>query len=233
MNISNKGIELIKQFEGCRLTAYQDVVGVWTIGYGTTNADRSITGTEIKSGLQISQQTADEWLRRSLNKKYHNKVMKYDSTYRWNQNQYDALISFAYNIGSIDQLTANGTRSIDKISEKILSYHYAGGKSYSGLKRRREAEKALFDAPVKIKPGWNRDHNGWWYMFDDGSYPTCCWKLIDHYWYYFNDDGYIMLGWQQIEGEWYYLDTTDDENMGRCWHEKPGGKGAMELWYVE
>jgi len=67
-SISQVGINLIKQFEGCYLTAYQDCVGIWTIGYGTTNADKLITGTSIYKGLKISQSTADEWLRLSIKK---------------------------------------------------------------------------------------------------------------------------------------------------------------------
>lgn len=65
--VSNAGINLIKEFEGCHLTAYQDEVGVWTIGYGITNSDRSITGTTIKRGIKISQATAEKWLKESLN----------------------------------------------------------------------------------------------------------------------------------------------------------------------
>ena len=65
MKISENGLNLIKSFEGCRLTAYKDSVGIWTIGYGTTNADRAITGTAIVSGLKINQATADEWLKNS------------------------------------------------------------------------------------------------------------------------------------------------------------------------
>ena len=88
MKISDNGLNLIKKFEGCRLTAYQDAVGVWTIGYGTTNADKAITGTTICQGLKITQETADEWLRQSVDKKYGHKVDKY-SAYNWNQNEYD------------------------------------------------------------------------------------------------------------------------------------------------
>ena len=142
--ISDKGIDLIKEFEGCRLTAYQDEVGVWTIGYGITNADKSITGTTIKRGLKISQSTAEKWLEESLNRKYLPKVMKYDTRYNWNQNEIDALTSFAYNIGSIDQLTANGSRSREIIAKKMLEYNKAGGTVYRGLTRRREAERKLF-----------------------------------------------------------------------------------------
>ena len=65
--VSKKCIDLVKEFEGCRLKAYKDEVGVWTIGYGITNSDKSITKTTIKSGLTISQATAESWLTKSLN----------------------------------------------------------------------------------------------------------------------------------------------------------------------
>ena len=149
MQLSQKGLDLIKEFEGCRLTAYQDAVGVLTIGYGTTNADKAITGVLITPGLTITQKVAENWLKLTTDKKYGANVTKYDNKYHWNQNQYDALVSFAYNIGSIDQLTQNGTRTIAQISEKILAYDKAGGKVLAGLTRRRKAEKELFDTPVK------------------------------------------------------------------------------------
>lgn len=147
--ISNAGINLIKEFEGCHLTAYQDEVGVWTIGYGITNSDKSITGTTIRRGLKISQATAEKWLEESLNRKYLPLVMKYDTRYGWNQNEIAALVSFAYNIGSIDQLTANGSRSRATIAVKMLEYVKAGGVTYNGLVRRREAERKLFLTPAK------------------------------------------------------------------------------------
>lgn len=146
--ISDNCLALVKRWEGCYLTAYLDPVGVWTIGYGTTNADKSITGVTIKKGLKISQATADKWLRESLNQKYLPKVLKYDGKYNWNQNQLDALVSFAYNIGSIDQLTALGTRSIKQISAHIPAYNKAGGRVLTGLTNRRREEKALFDRKV-------------------------------------------------------------------------------------
>ena len=149
--VSQIGINLIKEFEGCHLTAYRDEVGVWTIGYGITNADKSITGTTIKQGLKISQSTAEKWLEESLNRKYLPLVMKYDTRYGWNQNEIDALTSFAYNIGSIDQLTANGSRSRETIAKKMLEYNKAGGTVYRGLTRRREAERKLFLTPMEGK----------------------------------------------------------------------------------
>lgn len=150
-HVTNKCIKLVKKFEGLYKKAYRDEVGVWTIGYGITNADKSITGKTIKAGLVISEKTADNWLERSLNNKYLQKVMKYDNKYRWNQNEIDALVSFAYNIGSIDGLTANGTRSRATIAAKILEYNKAGGKVYRGLTRRRTAERKLFLTATKAK----------------------------------------------------------------------------------
>ena len=148
--ISKNCLDLVKKFEGCRLTAYRDEVGVWTIGYGITNSDKSITGTTIKRGLKISKETAEKWLEESLNKKYLPLVLKYDE-YNWNQNELDALVSFAYNIGSITQLTAKGTRSKKTIAAKLLEYNKAGGKVYRGLTRRRKAEQKLFLISVKKK----------------------------------------------------------------------------------
>lgn len=149
--VSKKCITLVKEFEGLYLKAYRDEVGVWTIGYGITNVDKAITKVTVKAGLKITEKTADNWLERSLNSKYLQKVMKYDKKYNWNQNEIDALVSFAYNIGSIDGLTANGTRSRATIAAKILEYNKAGGKVYRGLTRRRKAERKLFLTATKAK----------------------------------------------------------------------------------
>lgn len=134
MKTSQTGIDLIKQFEGCVLTAYKCPAGVWTIGYGHTAG--------VKQGQRITAAQAENYLKTDL-QPYEKKVDRY-SRYGWNQNEFDALVSFAYNIGSIDQLTANGTRSRAVIAEKMLSYNEAGGVILSGLVRRRQAERQLF-----------------------------------------------------------------------------------------
>ena len=144
MKTGNAGLNLIKQFEGCRLTAYKCPAGVWTIGYGHTAG--------VTSGQTITQAEADKMLVCDV-EKYERKVNKYNDRYRWNQNEFDALVSFAFNIGSIDQLTANGTRSRAVIAEKILLYNKAGGKVLNGLKRRREAERVLFLTPCEKTSG--------------------------------------------------------------------------------
>lgn len=142
MKISTTGLNLIKSFEGCRLTAYKCPAGVWTIGYGHTG--------NVKSGQKITQAKADAYLKSDL-AKFEKHVASYDKKYKWTQNEFDALVSFAYNVGSITQLTANGTRTKKQISEKILAYDKAAGKTLAGLTRRRQAEKALFDKPVATK----------------------------------------------------------------------------------
>lgn len=136
MKISDTGLSLIKRFEGCSLASYRDPVGVWTIGYGHTKGVRPMQ--------VISQEEADRYLREDV-VRAEQAVMKYDSKYHWNQNQFDALVSFAYNIGNINQLTAKGKRSISEISAKIPAYRKAGGKVLMGLVARRAAEKELFD----------------------------------------------------------------------------------------
>lgn len=145
MKISDKGLQIIKDFEGCELTAYKCPAGIWTIGFGHTG---KVNGKVIRKGMTITELKATELLKEDV-AKFEKAVLKYNSKYNWNQNQFDALVSFAFNIGSIDQLTANGTRTIAEISAKIPAYNKANGQTLAGLTRRREAEKELFDMNVK------------------------------------------------------------------------------------
>lgn len=137
MKVTNECIEMIKNFEGCRLTAYKCPTGVWTIGYGHTGG--------VHSGLTILPETADHYLREDI-KRFENHVNDFNVRFKYHftQNQFDALVSFAYNIGSINQLTANGTRNKRTIAEKMLLYVKAGGRVLEGLERRRKAEHDLF-----------------------------------------------------------------------------------------
>ncbi len=143
MKTSEKGFEIIKKHESCRLTAYLDPVGIPTIGWGHTSG--------VKIGQTITQAQADAYLAQDVGTA-ERAVAKYDATYHWNQNQFDALVSFTYNCGTgnLDKLTANGSRTVAEISVKIPSYNKAGGKVLSGLVRRRSDEKALFDAPADV-----------------------------------------------------------------------------------
>lgn len=142
MKTSNSGISLIKKFEGLRINAYKCPAGKWTIGYGHTNG--------VKQGDSINEYQAEEYLREDL-KIFENHVLKYDNIYHFNQNQFDALVSFTYNCGqaNLKSLTQNGKRTISQISRKILLYNKSGGVVLRGLQRRRKEEKLLFDTPVK------------------------------------------------------------------------------------
>lgn len=142
MKISSKGLVLIKKHEGCRLTAYKDAGGVTTIGYGHTKG--------VKMGQIISQEQADTFLVKDC-ASAEAAVNKYMSKYNFNQHQFDALVSFAFNVGSIDKLTVNGRRTIAEISEKIPAYCYCGGQKSQGLVNRRRAERELFDTPVIVQ----------------------------------------------------------------------------------
>lgn len=135
MKTSNECIKMIKKFEGCRLRAYRCPAGVWTIGYGHTNG--------VRSGMSITQKQADEFLKQDL-EKYESHVNGYDNRYHWTQNEFDALVSFAYNIGNITGLTSGGTRSKNVIAKKILLYNKANGVTLPGLVKRRQAEHDMF-----------------------------------------------------------------------------------------
>ncbi|MEG7663762.1 lysozyme [Hafnia paralvei] len=144
MRASENGINLIKKFEGCRLTAYQDSVGVWTIGYGWT---QPVDGKPVGKGMTITQQKADDLLKQG--------VIQYEAgvhglvTVPLNQNQYDALVDFAYNLG-VNAL--KGSTLLKKLNagdyagaaNEFTKWNKAGGKELAGLTRRREAEKSLF-----------------------------------------------------------------------------------------
>ena len=135
MKISQSCINLIKKWEGCRLQAYKCPAGIWTIGYGHT--------TGVRPGMVITQDQADIYLYQDL-ERYENHVMAYYERYHWTQNEFDALVSFSYNIGSITGLTGAGTRSKEVIAEKILLYNKAKGTTLPGLVMRRQAEYEMF-----------------------------------------------------------------------------------------
>ena len=138
MNIE-KGLNLIKKFEGCRLKAYRCPSGVLTIGYGHTKG--------VKSGQVITQEQAEELLNKDI-VNFCKKVDKYDKIYHFNENEYNALLSFVFNIGNLDQLTANGTRRKKVIGEKMKLYTKAGGKTLNGLVHRRNKEYELYTKGV-------------------------------------------------------------------------------------
>ena len=133
MKTSEEGIALIKEFEGCSLKAYWDYKD-YSIGYGHLGAN---------PGQTITQKQAEQLLRTDL-PDYERKVQKYDSVYHWKQNEFDALISYCYNIGSIKGLVDDGKRTREEIIEDWPKHDMAGGKHLDSLKKRRLTELKLF-----------------------------------------------------------------------------------------
>ena len=152
MKISKAGIDFIIGFEGFSAKACKCVSTekYYTIGYGHYGAD-------VKKDDTITKEEARKLLEADL-LSFEKKVSKYDSKYDFNQNEFDALVSFAYNVGNIEQLTANGTRSRDKISECMLRYNKSGGKVLNGLTKRRKAERELF--LTKVFTSYYSKYNG-------------------------------------------------------------------------
>lgn len=154
MKISTTGLNLIKKFEGCRLSAYKPVKSekYYTIGYGHYGAD-------VKEGMTITQSQADAYLISDCAKfeKYVNAIIE-KKYFDMNQNQFDALVSFTFNCGNsnLTKLTAKCTRSYSEIAKAILNYNKSNGKVLDGLTRRRKAEQELFlkggDKPPIAKP---------------------------------------------------------------------------------
>ena len=140
MKISAEGLALIKKFEGCELEAYQDAVGVWTIGYG------HIKG--VKEGMTITKQQAEEMLLEEL-VEYENYVLE-AVNHQLDQCMFDALVSWTYNLGPSNlnastMLKVLNAGDYDGVPEQIKRWNKAGGKVLQGLVRRREAEALLFE----------------------------------------------------------------------------------------
>jgi GH24 family phage-related lysozyme (muramidase) len=137
MNISANGIKLIQSFEGCVLVGYKDPVGVPTIGWGHTGG--------VVVGQRITQKQADDLLKQDL-KRFVDAVNGLGL--KLNQNQFDALVSFSFNVGAGNLKTLVKGRTLSQIANAIPLYNRAGGEVLKGLVRRRQAEKDLFLKPI-------------------------------------------------------------------------------------
>jgi lysozyme len=144
MNTSRTGIELIKKFEGCVLKAYKCPAGVWTIGYGHTSG--------VKEGQIITETQAEDYLRQDI-EKFELTVNNLVNV-PLNQNQFDALVSFCYNLGAGNLKSSTLLKLLNKrdyigAAEQFDRWVYAGGKKLSGLVKRRSAEKELFQKTIE------------------------------------------------------------------------------------
>ena len=145
MRISENGIEFIRQLEGEKLTAYPDIVGIWTIGVGHTGF---VDGKPVARGMAITKEKSKEILTEDL-KRFEsavNDAVKVTLT----QNQFDALVSLAFNIGEgafarstlVNKLNAGDKKGA---AEQFLVWKNAGGRVSQGLLNRRQKEKAMFE----------------------------------------------------------------------------------------
>jgi lysozyme len=139
METSQRGIDLIKSFEGLRLKAYRDAVGILTIGYGHT-------GRDVTEGLVITEAQAEELLRNDL-MRFEDAVRKHAGPAT--QNRFDAMVSLAFNVGVTafaNSTLARKHRAGDPVgaANEFQRWNRAGGRPLPGLTRRRQAERRLY-----------------------------------------------------------------------------------------
>lgn len=139
--------EHLKEWEGLRLDAYQDIGGVWTIGYGST-------GPHVKPGMRITEDEAKRLLDADLVR--FEKVVNDSVKVPINQNQYNALVSLAFNIGTAAFLRSTVLRRLNAgayqgAADAILMWNKVKGKKVKGLVNRRESERKLFLTPVETE----------------------------------------------------------------------------------
>lgn len=141
--INAAGLALIKEFEGLHLKAYLDPIGIWTIGYGVIKG--------VHEGMEISTEDAERLLIEELKEKEAG--VEGLVKIRLNDNQFSALVSFAYNLGLQNLGRSTLLRMVNlcsfaEASDEFPKWNKAGGKVLAGLTRRRVAERALFLSPV-------------------------------------------------------------------------------------
>lgn len=145
MKTAKRGIDLIKEFEGFRAKPYRDAVGIPTIGYGNTYYE---DGRAVKLTDAVISTARGEELLKSVLTRYEAAVNRYVQV-PINQNQFDALVSFAYNVGNENLRKSTlmkllNARKYSLAAEQFSRWNRAGGKVLPGLVRRRAREKALF-----------------------------------------------------------------------------------------
>ena len=149
MKTGPKGIKLLKSFEGWRSKAYRDSVGVWTIGYGHT----SMAGPpKVTPNMTITKAQGENILKKDL-KKYEKAVNDYVRV-QLTQEQFDALVSFCYNVGpgnfrKSSVLRYVNARRFDDVPSRLMLWNKAGGRVLRGLTRRRAAEGELWSSGTR------------------------------------------------------------------------------------
>jgi uncharacterized protein (TIGR02594 family) len=145
---SEKGYAVTRSFEGRSLKAYRDEVGVWTIGFGNTNADADVLGFEVKAGVTINETQAEQLLRAAIQRRYEpgvRRAMPPDSP----QPAYDAGVDFDYNTGAIARASwvkSFAAKNLPAVHSQILAWNKAGGNVLAGLTRRRKREWEMIES---------------------------------------------------------------------------------------
>ena len=140
MKLGERGTEILKYFEGCKLTAYQDSVGVWTIGYGHTKG--------VYDGMTITQDQAEQMLLSELEE--YEGYIENMVTVPLTQNQFDALVVWIYNLGPTNFRNSTLLKELNAgnynaAGQEITRWNKEGGKVLAGLEKRREAAAELFN----------------------------------------------------------------------------------------
>ena len=222
MNISNKGLDLIKSFEGCVLTAYKPVQTeqYYTIGWGHY-------GPDVYAGMSITQDQADNMLREDV-KYYADAVDRYNSRFNFTQEEFDSLTSFTYNcgVGSL-QAVMSCCNTKQEIAEECKLYNKGGGVVLAGLVRRREEEYKLFMSGASNNAnnndGYSYAEKGTYYFntrvkirtapnLDNSTITGICYEAgesVEYHTVHRNKSGYNWIQYNRGNGSQGYCAITD------------------------
>lgn len=231
MNIGNKGLELIKSFEGCRLTAYKPVQTeqYYTIGWGHY-------GPDVYAGMSITQGQADNMLREDV-RYYADAVDRYNSRFNFTQEEFDALTSFTYNcgVGSL-QAVMSCCNTKQEIAEECKLYNKGGGVVLAGLVRRREEEYKLFMSgssnQANDNDGYSYAEKGTYYFntrvkirtalnLDNATFTGVCYEAgesVEYHTVHRNKHGYNWIQYNRTNGTQGYCAITNVATNERFGH---------------
>lgn len=220
MNIGNAGLELIKSFEGCRLSAYKCPSNKWTIGWGRTSG--------VYEGMVISQAQADQFLFEDV-QRFVNAVNQYQARFNFNQNEFDALVSFTYNCGDgslANVMSCCNTKQ--EIAEECKLYNKSStGQILAGLVRRREEEYKLFmsgsNDQANNNDGYSYAEKGEYFFntrvkirtapnLDNSSFTGICYdagESVEYHTVHRNKSGYNWIQYNRGNGTQGYCAVTD------------------------
>lgn len=234
MNISNRGLDLIKSFEGCRLSSYKCPSNKWTIGWGRTSG--------VYEGMVITQAQADQFLFEDV-QRFVNAVNQYQSRFNFNQNEYDALVSFTYNCGEGSlQAVMSCCNTKQEIAEECKLYNRSStGQVLAGLVRRREEEYKLFMSGAGVtavnqannSDGYSYAEKGEYFFntrvkirtapnLDNASFTGICYdagESVEYHTVHRNKCGYNWIQYNRGNGTQGYCAITDlatDERFGHA-----------------